>query len=121
MKLCITKIHLGRYKIDMLDDANQITSGFDCGSAGVIVALTEWIFRDEALQYQRDQRKSSDELGREAIQKMIADPTVNPKGLTPPSARLDGYYGCKLPPGACHCVQSQRFRCGRSFWKAPTA
>ena len=87
MKLCISKIHLGRYKIDMLDENNQITNGWDCGSAGIMVALTEWIFREEALQYQRDQRKSSNDLGNEAMHKMLADPTLNPKGLKPPIAK----------------------------------
>jgi hypothetical protein len=87
MKFCITKIHLGRYKIDMLDDNNQIVRGYDCGSAGVMVALTEWMFKDEALQYQHDQRRSSDELGDEAIIKMLNDKDLNPKGLIPISAK----------------------------------
>lgn len=27
-----------------------------------------------------------------------------------------GYYGCKLPPGACGCPQEQRSRCSHSHW-----
>lgn len=87
MKMCITKIHLGRYKIDMLDDNNQILSGYDCGLAGIMVALNNWIFVEEHVAYQGDQRKSSDQLGDEAMRKMINDPIINPKGLIPLSAK----------------------------------
>jgi hypothetical protein len=79
MKLCITKIHLGRYKIDMLDENNQILSGYDCGSAGVMVALNNWMFVPEHLQYMADQRKSSAELGEEAI-RQIKTTTVTCNG-----------------------------------------
>ena len=61
MKMCITKIHLGRYKIDMLDDNNQIACGIDCGLAGIMVALNNWIFIEELVAYQGDQRKSSNQ------------------------------------------------------------
>ena len=87
MKMCITKIHLGRYKIDMLDDNNQILRGYDCGLAGIMVALNNWIFVEEHVAYQGDQRKSSNDLGNEAIRNMLKDPTLNPKSLTPPSAK----------------------------------
>jgi hypothetical protein len=29
-----------------------------------------------------------------------------------------GYYGCKLPPGACHCPQDARDRCKHGHWIA---
>jgi hypothetical protein len=67
MKLCISKIHLGRYRIEMLDENNQVTQGTDGGSALIMVWLTNWIFEEEARQYQIDQRRSSDEIGAEAI------------------------------------------------------
>jgi hypothetical protein len=81
MKMCISIIHLGRYKIDILDDDNQIVRSYDCGLAGVLVALNNWIFVPEHIAYQGDQRKSSDQLGQEAIQKMIADLTLNPNNM----------------------------------------
>ncbi len=84
MKMCISIIHLGRYKIDMLDENNQIVRGYDCGLAGVLVALNNWLFVPEHIAYQGDQRKSSDQLGAEAIRRMKADPVLNPKGLEPP-------------------------------------
>jgi hypothetical protein len=27
-----------------------------------------------------------------------------------------GYYGCSLPPGACHCPQSARDHCKHAHW-----
>lgn len=78
MKLCISKIHLGRYKIDMLDDNNQIVRGYDCGLAGLMVALNGWIFVEEHLAYQRDQKASSNQLADESIRRMKADPILNP-------------------------------------------
>jgi|HubBroStandDraft_3_1064219.scaffolds.fasta_scaffold00002_71 hypothetical protein len=117
MKMCISIIHLGRYKIDMLDDDNKIVRGYDCGLAGVLVALNNWIFVPEHVAYQADQRKSSDELGREAILKLASDPTINPRGL-PVNARYPGRVTsstteCKHPkcpfPAKCHngCVDQQ--------------
>ncbi len=88
MKMCISIIHLGRYKIDMLDENNQIVRGYDCGLAGVLVALNNWLFVPEHVAYQGDQRKSSDQLGQEAIQRMIGDKDINPKGLIPTSLRM---------------------------------
>ena len=29
---------------------------------------------------------------------------------------MDGYYGCKLPPGGCHCPQDHRAVCKNSHW-----
>ncbi len=87
MKMCISIIHLGRYKIDMLDDSNQIVRGYDCGLAGVLVALNNWLFVPEHIAYQSDQRKSSNELGNEVMKNMLRDKTLNPKGIIPPSAK----------------------------------
>ena len=70
MKLCISKIHLGRYRIEWLDDDHQILSGTDGGLALVYMCLTDWLARPEHAQYEFDQRKSSDELGKEAIQSL---------------------------------------------------
>lgn len=28
----------------------------------------------------------------------------------------NGYYGCKLPPGACGCPQDVRHKCSHSHW-----
>ena len=75
-KLCITKIHLGRYRLDMLDNDNQIIQGYDCGLAGILVALNNWLFIPEHLAYPGDQRKSSDQLGDEAIAKMKAEARI---------------------------------------------
>lgn len=82
MKLCISIIHVGRYKIDMLGDSNQIVRGYDCGLAGVLVALNNWLFVPEHIGYQRDQRTLSDHLAEESIRGMINDKTTNPGGLT---------------------------------------
>lgn len=70
MKFCISKIHLGRYRIDWLDDNNQIVSSTDGGSALVMLMITDWIFMPEHAQYQRDQRKSSDELAAPIIKEL---------------------------------------------------
>lgn len=67
MKLCISKIHLGRYRIEQLDNNNQVINGTDGGSALIMMWLTDWIFKQEHTQYLIDQRRSSDELGAEAI------------------------------------------------------
>lgn len=74
MKMCISIIHLGRYKIDMLDDDNQIVRGYDCGLAGLMVALNNWIFIPEHVQYLRDQKASSNDLSRVLIDDMKAQP-----------------------------------------------
>ncbi len=87
MKFCISKIHLGRYKIDMLDENNQIVSGMDGGSALVMTLLTEWLFVPEHHQYMKDQRASSDALADEAIGNMKRNPSKylspKPKQLVP--------------------------------------
>lgn len=70
MKFCITPIHLGRYKIEMLDENNQIISGTDGGSVLVMLMLSKWLFEPEYQQYQRDQRANSDALGQAAITDM---------------------------------------------------
>lgn len=70
MKFCVSLIHLGRYKIDLLDDNDQIIVGHDGGSALVMLMLTEWLFRPEHNQYQRDQEANSDQLGEEAIKQI---------------------------------------------------
>lgn len=70
MKFCISAIHLGRYRIDMLDDDNQIITGIDGGSAYVMMLLTKWMFEPEHAQYQRDQRASSNELGAPVIKEL---------------------------------------------------
>lgn len=80
MKFCISKIYLGRYRIDILDENNQIVSGTDGGSALVMVLLTKWLFEPEHLQYQKDQRTSSDALGRAVID----DIKQNPNKYLPP-------------------------------------
>lgn len=77
MKLCISIIHLGRYKIEMLDDDNQVLRGYDCGLAGIMVALNNWLFVPEHIGYQADQRKSSDQLGTETIKRLQNDPTMH--------------------------------------------
>lgn len=87
MKMCISIIHLGRYKIDMLNDDNQIIRGYDCGLAGLMVALNNWIFVPEHVAYQGHQRRSSNDLGNEVMRNMINDKDLNPKGLIPPSAK----------------------------------
>jgi hypothetical protein len=87
MKMCISIIHLGRYKIDMLDDDNQIVISYDCGLAGVLVALNNWLFVPEHVAYQGDQRRSSNQLGNEAMSTMLKNKDLNPKGLIPISAR----------------------------------
>lgn len=92
MRMQISKLHLGRYRLDMIDDdTGQIMRGYDCGSAGIIIALTEWIFRDEAAQYQRDQKSSSDQIGRTIIDDMKANPDkyLQPKFPTLPNGRVD--------------------------------
>lgn len=83
MKFCISKIHLGRYRVDMLNDDNQIIQGYDGGSAMVMIFLSQWLFEPEYQQYQRDQRASSDALGQVAIDDMKANPEkyLQPKSL----------------------------------------
>lgn len=74
MKFCISRIHLGRYRIDMLDDNNQIISGTDGSSAIVMVMLTKWLFEPEARQYKADERASSDALAKATIDDMKSNP-----------------------------------------------
>lgn len=67
MKFCVSVIHLGRYKIEMLDENNKVLNGFDGGSALIMLMLAKWLFEPEHMQYQRDQKANSDQLGEEAI------------------------------------------------------
>jgi hypothetical protein len=83
MKFCISPIHLGRYKIEFLDDNNQVVNGTDGGSALVMIMLTKWLFDPEHLQYQRDQRANSDELGNAIVDEMRRSPTK----FLPPKAK----------------------------------
>jgi|SRR5689334_4721795 len=71
MKLCISKIHLGRYRIEVLDDNNQVVSGTDGGLALVMMWISDWVAKDEHLQYLSDQRKSSDEIGAAAVDRAL--------------------------------------------------
>lgn len=86
MKLRISIIHLGRYKIDMLDDSNQIVRGYDCGLAGVLVALNNWLFVPEHIAYQGDQRRSSDQLELEILAEMKTKPSTFLPGRGPTGA-----------------------------------
>lgn len=72
MKICISEIHLGRYRIDLLDENNQIINGTDGGSALIMCWLTDMIFKREHAQYLADQRRSSDDLGAAAIGRAYA-------------------------------------------------
>jgi len=74
MKVCISIIHLGRYRIEMLDDDNQVVNGTDGGSALIISMLADWIFKPEAAQYQRDQQANSRAIGDAIIADMLANP-----------------------------------------------
>lgn len=86
MKFCISQIHLGRYKIEMLDENNQVVTGTDGGSALVMLMLTKWLFEPEHAQYQRDQRQNSDDIGKALIEDMKRNPdkyiAPAPKNLT---------------------------------------
>lgn len=62
MKILISTIHLGRYRIDLLDDDDQISTSTDGGSALIMKLLTEFIFGPEHAQYERDQWASSEDL-----------------------------------------------------------
>lgn len=83
MKFCISPIHLGRYRIDMLDDDNKIISGTDGSSAIVMVMLTKWLFEPEARQYKVDERANSDALAEATIDGMKSNPSkyLPPKAL----------------------------------------
>ena len=84
MKLCISTIHLGRYRLEMLDENNMVLQGFEGGSAFIMIMLTRMIFEPENRQYEADQRKSSDALADETLAKMRA----NPSSFLPPGAKL---------------------------------
>ncbi len=71
MKFCISTIHLGRYRIEMLDDNNQVVTGTDGGSALIMLMLTKWLFEPEHRQYQQDQRENSDAIGGAVINDML--------------------------------------------------
>ena len=86
MKFCISTIHLGRYKIEMLDKNNQVLFGTDGSSAIVMLMLTKWLFEPEAQQYKRDERASSDALTNSLVEDMRA----NPEKYLPPKAPSDG-------------------------------
>jgi|HubBroStandDraft_6_1064221.scaffolds.fasta_scaffold02348_7 hypothetical protein len=81
MKFCISIIHLGRYKLEILDNNYQIVWGADGGSAFIMVQLCKWIFEPEHAQYQRDQRASSDKIAETVIGDMRRSPEkyVSPK------------------------------------------
>lgn len=77
--LTITPIHLGRYRIEVISDDGEYYCT-DGGSAYVQMFITEQIFKREHHQYIADQRKSSDDLSNEALQKMLDDPAnADPK------------------------------------------
>lgn len=71
--ITISRIHLGRYRIEMINDDGEYHC-VDGGSAYVMMFITEQIFKPEHRQYIADQRKSSDNLGQEALEKMLNDP-----------------------------------------------
>lgn len=73
MKFCISRIYLGRYKLDMLDDNNQIVQGTDGGPAYIMIMLTKWLFEPEHTQYLKDQRASSNDLGNSVVEDMKAN------------------------------------------------
>lgn len=101
MKFCISIIHLGRYKIDMLDENNQIMRGYDCGLAGVLVALNNWLFVPEHIAYQGDQRRSSEQLASEVTPKLFADKTLNPKGFTHTPTTCPDHIASAHDPKVC--------------------
>jgi hypothetical protein len=83
----INILHTGRYRIEVYDDSYKgvdqgaghvsdtgMVNSFDCGSAGLMVTLSKMIFQEEALAYEMDRRRSSKDLEREALQKMLDDP-----------------------------------------------
>ena len=76
MKICISEIHLGRYRIDILDENNQVISGTDGGSALIMMWLTDWIFKREHIQYMQDQRRSSDDIGAAAIKDILTSADI---------------------------------------------
>lgn len=77
--ITISPIHLGRYKIEVVDDLGEYYCT-DGGSAYVMMFITEQIFKPEHRQYIADQRKSSDDINQEALQKMLNDPAnADPK------------------------------------------
>lgn len=74
LKFCVSVIHLGRYKLEMLDEDNMVITGCDGGSAYIMLMLAKWLFEPEHAQYQRDQRANSNELGNNLIEDMKAHP-----------------------------------------------
>lgn len=87
MKFCITPIHLGRYKIEMIsEETNQVVTGTDGGSALVMLMLSKWLFEPEHIQYQRDQRTNSDAIGNALIEDMNSNPL---KYVEPPRQLLN--------------------------------
>lgn len=73
MKLCISKIHLGRYRIEILDENNQVLNGTDGGLALIMMWIGKYFAAPEHQQYQLDQRKSSDEIGVDAINSILSN------------------------------------------------
>ena len=71
--MTITPIHLGRYRIEIKTDDGEYFC-VDGGSAYVMMFITEQIFKPEHHRYISDQRKSSDDLNREALENMLRDP-----------------------------------------------
>ena len=63
-----------------MNEDNQVTAGFDGGSALVMVMLTGWLFEPEHIQYMKDQQTSSDELGESFVKRMR-------KEFLPPKAK----------------------------------
>ena len=96
--LKITILHIGRFRLDVYDSSMKnvdqgagivseggLVNSIDCGLAGLMVHLTNLLFKDEALAYEMDRRKSSDDLSREALERMTNDPTLN---TSPETQRL---------------------------------
>lgn len=73
-RFCISVIHLGRYKLEMLDQDYKIVWGADGGSAFIMVQLCKWLFEPEHQQYLKDQRASSDKIASEVIDDMRTNP-----------------------------------------------
>lgn len=70
----ITRIHLGRYRLEFLDGAGQVISGTDGGSALVMLMLSKWLFEPEHTQYLKDQKVNSDEIGSTMIEDIKKNP-----------------------------------------------
>lgn len=67
--MTITPIHLGRYKIEIVNDNGEYAC-VDGGSAYVMMFLSQHIFMPEHAQYVKNQRESSNILSEEQVKRI---------------------------------------------------